>query len=116
MKPTSETSRARPQLEALEGRLVPSATISNGTLVIHGTAGADRVIVQQGRFGLISVSDNGALSVYGPGAFRAISFWGGDGNDRFENNTGLPCWAFGQGGADTLIGGSGNDTLEGAGL
>ena len=53
-----------------------------------------------------------------------ISFWGGDNDDVFKNHTGIPARASGNGGNDTLIGGSaadkffggaGNDVLDGRG-
>jgi Ca2+-binding RTX toxin-like protein len=38
---------------------------------------------------------------------------GGADNDTIENNTGLPMSAFGDGGVDTIRGGSGNDVIQG---
>jgi Ca2+-binding RTX toxin-like protein len=42
-----------------------------------------------------------------------IGFYGGDGNDRFENQTSFGVYAFGYNGNDELIGGSGDDFLHG---
>jgi Ca2+-binding RTX toxin-like protein len=44
---------------------------------------------------------------------KLIVFEGGDGDDSFDNPTFLPCRAEGGNGADTLWGGSGDDTLLG---
>ena len=44
-----------------------------------------------------------------------VVFDGGDGKDRFTNNTSLRAIATGGGGDDVLIGGSYSDTLEGGG-
>jgi Ca2+-binding RTX toxin-like protein len=50
---------------------------------------------------------------YDPGVVQSISFWGLAGNDRFTNNTSLPCWAGGGDGNDVLIGGTRADVLRG---
>jgi Ca2+-binding RTX toxin-like protein len=42
-----------------------------------------------------------------------IDFWGGNGNDQFDNQTEIAARAFGQAGNDWLSGGSGNDLLNG---
>jgi Ca2+-binding RTX toxin-like protein len=48
------------------------------------------------------------------GAVKKITFFGGSGNDLFHNKTSISSWAYGMGGNDTLIGGSGADKLYGS--
>lgn len=44
-----------------------------------------------------------------------IVFYGGDGNDIFQNQTNVPSTAYGDAGLDQLYGGGGNDVLYGGG-
>src|SRR4051812_9188736 len=92
--------QARPQVEGLEDRMVMSATVSSGDIYIYGTNGADTVTVKYESYsgvGYYKVTQNGvnqwftAASVYG----GDVAFYGYDGNDYFNNFTGLRSYAWG---------------------
>jgi Ca2+-binding RTX toxin-like protein len=115
--------RAQPQLEALEDRRVPAVTLyANGGLWIEGSSADDYAYVSP-------VTENGInylrVETYlGPthqsNWFEAakvteIVFLGGQGHDRFQHGTALPCWQYGGDGNDSLIGGYGMDVLYGGG-
>jgi len=117
---TAATKKPRTSLglEALEDRLVLSATIVNGDLVINGTAAADTVVVKGqvvNNIGYIKVTENNVTHW-----FKAAAVWGGDvffhgyaGDDYFRNDTTLRTHAWGMDGRDFLVGGSGQDSLDG---
>ncbi len=50
---------------------------------------------------------------FAPGMVNKIVFHGSAGNDRFENKGTVPCVAYGNNGADVLIGGAADDQLVG---
>lgn len=122
-KPSSCGPR-RLRFEGLEARRVmsalPLATQSGLYLDIQGTSYNDEVQVSYN-------SSTKTVSVLGtsnampglavvPKTFKNvayITFHGGAGNDSFQNDTPLPCWAMGEGGNDVLKGGSGADQLDG---
>jgi Ca2+-binding RTX toxin-like protein len=104
----------------------------NGTLVIGGTGGADRIILQNSSFGIQARINNvlypalsplnGLVQVYGAGGNDTISvsgavsatfeFFGGDGNDYLTGG-GLNDVLHGDAGDDRLLGGGGDDLLLG---
>src|SRR5262249_51639187 len=105
---TTGRKRRRPrpflaQVEALQERLVP-ATLSNGILYIYGTGAADVVSVTN-QSGSIKVTENGRSRLFSVASVsgKQVFFYGGNGNDRFVNSTGLRATAYGQNGADVLI-------------
>lgn len=120
--PTCSTPARRPLLEVenLENRLVPAASLVNGTLIIQGSQVSDHVTVKtETHYGVeyYRVSDNINLtsqwfttsSVYAGN----VVFYGYQGHDTFANNTGLRANAYGMSGNDQLYGGWNNDILDG---
>lgn len=115
--------RARPSVEGLEDRslMSVSAMISGNNLYIYGSAGSDNVRVDEvtGSWAMhfINVHDNVANTdhwFFKPSG--EIYFYGYNGNDTFDNWTGLGANAYGGNGNDTLIGNDGvNDFLYGEG-
>lgn len=109
----------RPQCEILEGRdlLAGGISLAGGVLTIRGSAQADRATVTlQGD--QISVQVTGGVRKQMSAAVasvRQIVFLGGEGNDRFINQTAIASRALGGAGNDFLHGGSGVDLLNGGG-
>lgn len=109
--------RARLSLEALEGRLTPTATWSptTGILNVQGTSGDDNVQVSTpynswyttypyGQY--LQVTESGTTtrwSISDPSVVRQIRFTGGEGNDRFISSALASVYA---------EGGRGNDYLQ----
>lgn len=125
---SNERSKARVNVERLEGREVPAGGIllSAGVVTIEGTAGADVAhVVQHGNKVVIDLTTpDGATVVrtFKRSQVRRVVFQGGDGNDTFINRSTVKATAVGGNGSDffqagrsgdTLIGGSGNNTLIG---
>jgi Ca2+-binding RTX toxin-like protein len=120
---------ARPHVEALEDRLVPSAvlhspipdvSLSNGNIYIQGTDLKDRIVVTsdgQGQYyevRFISSTDPATWRFRVADVYTGnIYFSGYAGNDYFENRTALRSNAWGDAGDDTLIGGQAQDYLDG---
>jgi Ca2+-binding RTX toxin-like protein len=123
-------AKARLNLDSLDHRIVPSATLANGVLTINGTEGRDVIVVRQAHGQLrirgesievngstirsVGVADVKRIEVSaGAGNDRvnligvrvAISVDAGDGDDR----------VFGGVGDDTIVGGGGDDRLFGFG-
>ena len=101
-----------------------TASVSNGTLSVRGTTFTDTVTATGG-FGTVSLSNlTGSITDGGAGCTQLgatvrctgvtrISFSGGSGNDKFDNQTPIPSSQLGGSGNDILLGGSGNDRLSG---
>lgn len=91
--------------------------VGKGQLSIAGTPSAEQVLVTMDSPTIVRVRAQSAGGVvettFQRSAVSSISYYGGEGNDRFENATNIPANALGQGGDDTLIGGSAADTLQG---
>ncbi len=105
------------RLEALDAHITPSAGVSRngaGQIVIQGSSHDDTADVSQ-RGNDIVVTMDGVTSKFAANRVRGITFNGGNGNDKFTNNTSLRALANGGNGNDTLVGGSANDTLNGGG-
>jgi hypothetical protein len=128
------------QLENLEGRLFLSASVSNGTLTITGSEGADRIVItankknilvregsHQSRFGkadhitnlvVNSLGGNDRVKITGK---LAATVNGGDGNDLIQGGAGDDVLVggngndriFGNGGKDSITGGAGRDVMFG---
>jgi RTX calcium-binding nonapeptide repeat (4 copies) len=123
----AKAPRARPGVELLESREVPTVDISltNGVLTIQCVnQNNDAVVKTEDTKVVVEVSSNGLVhqgdtsakaphitKEYDGTAVREIVFRGGDGNDKFNNLTNIDCIARGGLGNDTLYGGSGNDKL-----
>jgi hypothetical protein len=116
-------------VQALEPREVP-AILSGGALYVFGTAGSDKVYVDDavvGGVAKVRVTENDSVSLFDRSAVTAnrVVFYGNSGNDRFNNDdASLRTTAYGGSGddtlegsnlADTLYGEIGNDTLKGIG-
>ena len=114
---------AKPALEVLENRLVPTTTLVNSTLTIStgmfndsvsidrvgGTGSTLRVTeVEHGRLLRITITEwNDSVGV------QRISATLGAGHDQFFNNTGIDATVLGGTGQDSLYGGAGSDSLYG---
>lgn len=84
----------------------------NGSLVVVGTAGTDRIIVQQGGAGL-SIRMNNVL-YSGFGAVAKVVVYAGGGNDTVTvSNVPVPVEFYGEAGNDYLAGGRVNDLIDG---
>jgi Ca2+-binding RTX toxin-like protein len=116
----------RPELEILEDRRQLSGGIvlcAEGGVNITGTDNIDIVNVSiilnspspADDLVLVTMTHEGHTdsAVFPKAAVTRINFIGKLGDDYFKNATSLPCGAFGGGGSDTLLAGSGNDYLWG---
>src|SRR3954470_16217830 len=126
---SSKQQAARPgreartfHVESLEPRKLLSANQityqgSTSTVFIEGTTGADTVSVSVDATNIVRVSMTNAFGNQNAAFARAsvsqIKFVGSDGNDYFQNTSNIVSNALGEGGNDTLIGGTVNDTLDG---
>lgn len=111
--------------DLMAGSITPN--LSLGMLTING----DNLLNDEARVSIVSVFNVDIVHVElghrnGAGQFvlddtenqllsriQQIRFFGNGGNDRFQNDTSVRSFAFGQAGSDTLIGGSGRDLLNG---
>lgn len=102
------------ETESLERREVMAASISGGHIVIIGSESADNVAVQY-KSGYVHVVENERTTlVANAKQVKQIAFHGNGGDDRFDGSSiGVPIWAWGGEGNDTLIGGSAADLLYG---
>jgi Ca2+-binding RTX toxin-like protein len=120
--------RVRPELEALDQRLVLTNHIHfdqiNGALTMIGTAVGDVAHVQIDTKNTRSPQDDVVVATLKYGLtvenlteplarVKRIDFHGNNGDDKFTNDTGIDSVAYGEAGKDTLIGGSGHDVLLG---
>src|SRR5262245_38366806 len=105
--------RARPSLESLERRLVPTTAFfnKNGNLEVHGTSGSDKIYV---------TFTSSRVTVSGAGSFARSQVFGvaldaGAGNDTVKMLGSANVWTsiYGGPGNDTLFGGLSKDTLYG---
>jgi Ca2+-binding RTX toxin-like protein len=111
------------QLEALERRNVPTASVSlqGQVLTIQGDDTADTVVVVQTRnnivvLGTVQAASGGMSTmplIFSRSSVQSIFFDGAGGNDIFVNATSLPSIALGGAGDDILVGGRGHDVLIG---
>lgn len=104
-------------IESLECRTllsVQSLSFSGNKLIIQADHSATNVTVSQVKktFVVQDVGTNSSWS-FSKSRVNSFEFRGGNGNDRFTNNTALVGRAFGGNGNDTLQGGSAADYFEG---
>ena len=85
-----------------------------GDLHVHGTGAADHVIVERVR-GNVFVNVNGDVRKFAAADVRYLSINGLGGDDDVDNNTDIPAHIHGGDGADTVWGGTANDTIRGEG-
>lgn len=112
-EPARPTSTPRPRPNAELPLASGLAQVVGGVLVLNGTPGADRVVLDQSG-GTVNVAWFGK----GKGSFTGVQrvrFEGREGNDtlRVKDGFNLPIEAFGGAGDDYLEGGSADDLLEG---
>lgn len=107
----SETS-----IGALESRKVPAAVFA-GNLQIVGSNRVDRVLVDDMNINgqpVVRVIHNGFTQFFNDASISGeIQFWGYGGNDVFDYNGFIDCFADGGTGNDYLAGGEGWDLLKG---
>ena len=112
----------RLRFERLEARRVLAADQIGldeltATIVIQGSPINDTAVITVAADGALHVqlatADGSYTSVFPRSAAKAVKFFGGDGNDTFQNFSSLTSEAFGDAGADTFIGGSNTDRLIG---
>ena len=112
------TLQSKPKLETLEERQVMSATVISGDLYIYGNNANNTVTVNYQTYsgvGYFKITENGANSYIAASRVTGgdVAFYGYDGNDYFNNNTGLRTYAWGMNGNDTLLGSYNADVLDG---
>lgn len=125
----TDNRSARPELETLEAREVPSVSnvfLSGSTLIVQTNGGNTTANISQVGANYV-VRDTVTNQTWSRAAASVsiVEFQGGIGNDDFRDNvSALRCRLFGNGGndylegfsaADQLNGGDGNDTLVGFG-
>lgn len=107
-------------VEGLERREMMAPFVGfnpSGTIIILGTNLSDHVqvdCIQEGAWYAVKDCSTGA-TIKDIKAYNVKSIWfqGGRGDDVFINHTKLTCSAYGEEGADTLVGGPGEDKLVG---
>jgi Ca2+-binding RTX toxin-like protein len=86
----------------------------NGVISIFGLAGSDLAVVELIGSATLRATLNAVEAEQFPlSSVRRIDFFGGLGDDVFNNRTGAPSRAFGDGGNDRLYGGTSSNTLAG---
>ena len=83
-----------------------------------GTPNAEQIVVSMDSPSVVRVRGTIARRTCGSARFNGASvsslyYYGGEGNDHFENVTNIPAFALGEGGNDYLSGGSGADDFRG---
>jgi len=104
--------------ESLEFRKLLSSSLSNGTLSVVGTGGADHVDVTKSGSNLVVNEHNGqAPKSYSAASVNLIKADVKDGNDvvTIAADITTPASLIGGNGADSLTGGGGNDVIGGGG-
>ncbi len=97
--------------------LFDAGTQANGPVLINGTLyvlnldGGDIAVNESG--GLLTVTYDGIDYTYDKADVNAVAGLGGPTDDNFTNNTSIRSVFYGQGGDDTLLGGSAGDVLKG---
>ena len=113
-------AKFRPELQNLEARDVPSATIgAQGTLVVTGTDQADtiRVYAPADQAGKIAVTETTAgvttTKLFDKAAISNVVIKANNGADYVRNETAFRSLIFGGSGADTIWGGTNTDFIFG---
>jgi hypothetical protein len=92
--------------------MLSGISLYGGELRIIGESQADSARVWTVK-STICAELNGDRGTFAADKVEKIIFHGLDGDDRFENDTNIPCEATGGNGNDVLMGGSANDVLHG---
>jgi uncharacterized protein YkwD len=109
----------RLQVEQLEERQLLAGGLflnpASGLLTIRGTPSTDLAQVTAGANQLQVILTGGVnqARTFPLSVVTSIVFYGSAGNDRFVNNSNLPCSGYGGAGRDSLQGGGGTDYLDG---
>jgi Ca2+-binding RTX toxin-like protein len=113
MKARTNAPRARLELDRLEERATPTASVVAGNLVIVGTTRNDIVSVIR-RGDNFRVRENGTVTEFAASSVTGnIQFTGDDGNDYFVNFTRIASVVDAGAGNDKVFGGFGADTIKG---
>lgn len=114
-------------IEALEQRMMLSATLRGGTLSVSGTRAADAITFSTGT-GTLSVTINGQSQIFATlvqrggvlvSAVNRVIVHGQGGNDSIDasglivNNAPISAWLYGDAGDDTISGSAGVDRIYG---
>jgi hypothetical protein len=107
-------------VEILEPRLMLSASVVDGVLVIAGTRRGDAIVVTRDGRRAVRVDINGEVASFSFRTFRQIRIAAGLGDDLVTVGTtarvvSVPASISGGDGHDRIVGGAGNDTLDGEG-
>lgn len=112
--------RAKLSVESLEERQLLAGNIlfsaRTGIVTIHGTELRDeaRVAIVDNRLEVTLTTDGETITnAFKASQVKKINFYGGDGDDRFINDSSKPSIAWGESGNDYLEGGPANDRLFG---
>jgi len=97
------------------------ATLNYGLLKVNGTYLDDKIVIEDNGQGKVVVSlalrSNPQTVLYeeefSANSINSIEVWGGRGDDRVDNNTDISSVINGEGGDDTIFGGSAKDTIRG---
>lgn len=93
------------------GTQAAGPVVINNTLYVLNLGTGDIQLDKVGKNYVLNY--NGTNYVYPVGTFNTVAGIGGNGNDTFTNNTNVESVFYGQGGNDTLLGGSNDDVLKG---
>lgn len=100
-----------------EKSLPARAGILDGTLVVVGTAGNDRITLNRNHQDVIVIANRHVLGTFNVNTFNVITISAGNGNDtvRVALSITVNAEIHGGSGDDNIFGGSGNDQLFGEG-
>ena len=84
-----------------------------GQVLIGGTSGNDTALVEYSGDSVVVNQSGFDSETFPTSQVKSVLFVGTEGDDRFENKTSIPSFAYGNEGDDTLIGGSGEDHIGG---
>ncbi|MGE5610269.1 MAG: calcium-binding protein, partial [Bacillota bacterium] len=105
----------RPIIEQHEQRMLLSASLSNGLLLVDGTAAANAISLSVEAGYIRVIEDGGTPTDFTAAAVTSILVNAGDGDDSVAISSAItvPATIRGGNGNDYLVGGAGNDVLDG---
>ncbi len=104
------------RIESLERRIALAIDVHllEHTLLIRGDAADDAVAIRYDEtHENIELRSEAGQNTYSLEVVNQITFFGGEGDDTFRNDTSLPSRAYGNAGDDILTGGAADDVLFG---